>query len=240
MTWQPNNPLGLEPFDDDEPWIVWSEPASGPPSGVGWFSPQACGCTCEGEACCPGTQTCLEIDLTIGTTDCCDIGDAIITLDALSDSVDDEYCVWDIATDEYPPSYLGGGYYWLTGLTIDDIGASNQIDCALMASLPSCYSETDGGITFHWMPWYLYVRIETSKTTGHIRITVGIGYLVYWENPFNSLCFTAGGGGSAYTIESNDCLAGPFTVTNVTKTIGARSWVPPTCDVIINSVYECV
>lgn len=199
-----------------------------------------CGCTCGDTACCPGTQTCLEIDLTVGTTDCCDIGDAIIRLDDLSDSEDDAYCVWDIALDEYPPSNGGVGYFWLTDLTSDDIAPGGGVDCALTGSLPTCYTETASGITYNWFPWFLFVRIETSKTTGHVRISLSIGYLVWWQNPFNLLCFTAGGGSSTYIIESNNCFAGPFTVTSVTKDVQFRSWTPPTCDITINSIYECV
>lgn len=199
-----------------------------------------CGCTCGDTACCPGTQTCLEIDLTIGTTDCCDIGDVIITLNSLSDSEDDAYCVWEIDVNEYPPSSGGQGFFWLNGFTPDDFDSLGVADCATLSLLPVCYSEKPSAITYSWFPYSIFMRILTSKTTGEVVITMTVGYMAWFQDPLDSLCYVRAGGSAVYTIESSNCFAGPFTVTDVTKNVQFRSWVPPTCDITINSIYECV
>ena len=72
-----HNPLGLEPFDDSEPWYLFSldEPAPGP-SGARWFGPSGdCGC-CNGFYC--DGQLVEAVSLAIfsmggGSDVCCDM-----------------------------------------------------------------------------------------------------------------------------------------------------------------------
>lgn len=211
---------------------------------MAWFSPQDCGC-CGADACCTGLQTCLEIDITIGTADCCDIGDLIIRMDAVSENEEETYCIFDIASDEYPPTADGGlNVYWLQPFTSDDyVTGFGDVDCNDFDGITPCYSEFESanGITYYWAPWYVYTTVELSKTTGHAIVRIGIVYLVYYENVNNGLCFINAGGGSLYTFESSNCLAGPFTLTDTDiNASGFRGWIPPECDVTINDLYECV
>jgi hypothetical protein len=207
---------------------------------MNWFGPSGdCGC-CDSGPCCNG-ELCLALDLTVGTTDCCDIGNHVIAHSTAT--TESSYCVFKIDIDDYPPG-LGSfpadpvGVYWL-----QEYKSSSPPTFPACEDLvvDVCYSEVSGSITYNWYPYYIQSEIKTSTTNGHVTITIIIGYIGHSYNSSTEICAHFAAGTVVYTFESNNCLAGPFQLTDtVVNPSGFRSWVPPECDIEINDVYECV
>jgi hypothetical protein len=213
--------------------------------GVTLLNPGGCDGDCYGcDGGCCGAETCLQIDFTIGTTGCCDLGTFVIPLTDKTEDADD--CIWQMADDEDPPQYRTAtgqplqSVYWLQDYKVEQI-PSGVILCSEIGTVDICYSESEAGTDYLWFAHWIRPVVRLSKTTNVARVEIYVGYTFY-QTSDDFLCSMQTSSIVLYVFESENCLAGPFDFIGSEAAPDAvfRGWTSPICDAGVDDVYECI